>query len=157
MIFESNCKVDWVGYRYYNVYSSRMRQGAFYTQVFPIFYNKIKNGEDITIFGDGSQTMDLIHADDIARANMLGLESDVSGEFFNVGSGSETKVSELAEIMMSIMDKKVDIIYKDGDSQKVKNRRSSTEKIKTLLNFTPLIKVKEGLTQYVNAVECNDT
>ena len=36
MIFESNCKVDWVGYRYYNVYSSRMRQGAFYTQVFPM-------------------------------------------------------------------------------------------------------------------------
>jgi len=156
MIFESNCKVDWVGYRYYNVYSSRMRQGAFYTQVFPIFYNKIKNGEDITIFGDGSQTMDLIHADDIARANMLGLESNVSGEFFNVGSGSETKVSELAEIMMDIMDKKVDIIYKDNDSQKVKNRRSSTSKINKMLGFIPKVKVRDGLESYLTSVGNDD-
>tara|TARA_Y100000310_G_scaffold131621_1_gene130790 strand:- start:5099 stop:5737 length:639 start_codon:yes stop_codon:yes gene_type:complete len=152
MIFQSNCKVDWLGYRYYNVYSDRMRQGAFYTQVFPIFYNKIKNGEDITIFGDGSQTMDLIHADDIARANMLGLESGASGEFFNVGSGSETKVSELAEIMMDIMDKKVNIIYKDDDSQKVKNRRSSTSKINKILDFSPVVKVRDGLASYINSV-----
>ena len=156
MIFESNCKVDWVGYRYYNVYSSRMRQGAFYTQVFPIFFNKIKNGKDITIFGDGSQTMDLIHADDIARANMLGLESNVSGEFFNVGSGSETKVSELAEIMMDIMDKKVDIIYKDNDSQKVKNRRSSTSKINKMLGFIPKVKVRDGLESYLTSVGNDD-
>tara|TARA_Y100000034_G_C6902145_1_gene417505 strand:- start:2947 stop:3891 length:945 start_codon:yes stop_codon:yes gene_type:complete len=152
MIFESNCKVDWLGFRYYNVYSDRMREGAFYTQVFPIFYNKIKNGENIIIYGDGSQTMDLIHADDISRANMLGLESDVSGEFFNVGSGSETKVLELAEIMMDVMDKKVNIIYKDDDSQKVKNRRSSTDKIKAMLGFVPKIKVRDGLSKYVGTM-----
>ena len=153
MIFRSNCKVDWLGYRYYNVYSDRMREGAFYTQVFPIFYNKIKNGEDITIFGDGSQTMDLIHADDIARANILGLESEVTGEFFNVGSGKETKVSELAKTMMDIMNKRVKIVYKDDDSQKVKNRRSSTNKIKTLLGFSPNIKVKDGLRRYVSVMD----
>ncbi|MAG26599.1 hypothetical protein CMI47_13740 [Candidatus Pacearchaeota archaeon] len=152
MIFESNCKVDWLGFRYYNVYSDRMREGAFYTQVFPIFYNKIKKGENIIIYGDGSQTMDLIHADDISRANMLGLESDVSGEFFNVGSGSETKVLELAEIMMDVMDKKVNIIYKDDDSQKVKNRRSSTDKIKAMLGFVPKIKVRDGLSKYVGTM-----
>jgi nucleoside-diphosphate-sugar epimerase len=59
-----------------------MREGAFYTQVFPIFYKAITNNKPITIYGDGSQTMDLIHAEDIAEANMLGLESDVTGEFF---------------------------------------------------------------------------
>tara|TARA_B100000287_G_C20624260_1_gene777121 strand:- start:227 stop:1165 length:939 start_codon:yes stop_codon:yes gene_type:complete len=149
MIFESNCKVDWLGYRYYNVYSDRMREGAFYTQVFPIFYNKINNGEDITIFGDGSQTMDLIHADDIARANMMGLESDVTNEFFNVGSGEETTVTDLAKTMMDIMKLKVNIIYKNDDSQKVKNRRSSTKKINDLLGFTPKVKVKDGLTKYI--------
>jgi UDP-glucose 4-epimerase len=151
MIFESNCKVDWLGFRYYNVYSDRMREGAFYTQVFPIFYNKIKNGEDINIFGDGSQTMDLIHSEDIARANMMGLESDITEEFFNVGSGSETTVTELAELMMDIMDKKVDIVYKDDDSQKVKNRKSSTNKINQLLNFVPKVKVRDGLAQYIES------
>ena len=100
--------------------------------------------------------MDLIHADDIARANMLGLESNVSGEFFNVGSGSETKVSELAEIMMDIMDKKVDIIYKDNDSQKVKNRRSSTSKINKMLGFIPKVKVRDGLESYLTSVGNDD-
>jgi len=153
MIFESNCEVDWLGFRYYNVYSDRMREGAFYTQVFPIFYNKINNGEDITIFGDGSQTMDLIHADDIANANVMGLESDVTNEFFNVGSGKETTVVELAEIMMGIMNKKVEIIYKDDDSQKVKNRRSSTDKINNLLDFTPRVKIVDGLKSYIESMK----
>tara|TARA_R100000030_G_C3235714_1_gene119353 strand:+ start:210 stop:1154 length:945 start_codon:yes stop_codon:yes gene_type:complete len=153
MIFESNCEVDWLGFRYYNVYSDRMREGAFYTQVFPIFYNKINNDEDITIFGDGSQTMDLIHADDIANANVMGLESDVTNEFFNVGSGKETTVVELAEIMMGIMNKKVEIIYKDDDSQKVKNRRSSTDKINNLLDFTPRVKIVDGLKSYIESMK----
>lgn len=153
MIFESNCEVDWLGFRYYNVYSDRMREGAFYTQVFPIFYNKINNGEDITIFGDGTQTMDLIHADDIANANVMGLESDVTNEFFNVGSGKETTVVELAEIMMGIMNKKVEIIYKDDDSQKVKNRRSSTDKINNLLDFTPRVKIVDGLKSYIESMK----
>ena len=149
MIFRSNCKTDWLGYRYYNVYSDRMKQGALYTQVFPIFYDKIKNGEAITIYGDGSQTMDLIHAEDIARANMLGMTSNVTGEFFNVGSGKETKVSELAEMMMEIMGTNTPINFEPTDTQKVKNRRSSTGKIKALLGFTPKVSPKEGLTRYI--------
>jgi len=152
LIFRSECKCDWLGFRYYNVYSDRMRQGAFYTQVFPIFYNKIKNGEPITIYGDGSQTMDLIHAEDIAKANILGLESDVSNEFFNVGSGKETSVLELAKMMMEMMDKEVEINIVPQDSQKVKNRRSSTNKINQLLKFVPTKTVKQGLEQYLNSL-----
>lgn len=152
LILRSECKCDWLGFRYYNVYSDRMRQGAFYTQVFPIFYNKIKNGQPITIYGDGSQTMDLIHAEDIAKANILGLESDVSNEFFNVGSGKETSVLELAKMMMEMMDKEVEINIVPQDSQKVKNRRSSTNKINKLLKFVPTKTVKQGLEQYLNSL-----
>ena len=149
MIFRSNCKVDWLGFRYYNVYSDRMNKGAFYTQVFNIFYDKITNNLPITIYGDGTQTMDLIHAKDIARANTLGMKSNITNEFFNVGSGIETKVSQLAEIMMDIIGNKVEIKYEPNDSQKVKNRRSSTSKIKKLLQFIPTISPIEGLTQYI--------
>lgn len=157
MIFKSNCKVDWLGFRYYNVYSNKMNQGAFYTQVFNIFYDKIKNNLPITIYGDGSQTMDLIHARDIAKANLLGMKSKVTKEFFNVGSGEETKVSKLAEIIMDIMGNKVDINYEPNDSQKVKNRRSSTEKINKLLNFTPEITPIVGLTNFIKSKNDNKT
>ena len=128
-----------------------MRSGAFYTQVFPIFYNKIVAGEPITIYGDGSQTMDLIHAKDIARANILGLESDITQEFFNVGTGIETTVIGLARTMADELDIPLGIKYKTGDTQKVKNRRSSTEKIKKLLNFEPKIDVNTGIKQYVQS------
>ena len=151
MIFESNCNVDWLGFRYYNVYSNRMNEGAFYTQVFNIFKDKIKDNKPITIYGDGNQTMDLIHAKDIAKANIMGMESEVTNEFFNVGSGKETKVSELAKIMMGIIGNKVDINYEPNDSQKVKNRRSSTEKISKLLNFTPEITPTVGLTNFIKS------
>lgn len=149
MIFESNCNVDWLGFRYYNVYSNRMNEGAFYTQVFNIFRDKIKDNKPITIYGDGNQTMDLIHAKDIAKANIMGMESEVTNEFFNVGSGKETKVSELAKIMMGIIGNKVDINYEPNDSQKVKNRRSNTEKISNLLKFTPKIDPIRGLTNFL--------
>jgi UDP-glucose 4-epimerase len=150
MIFLSNCKCDWVGFRYYNVYSERMRQGAFYTQVFPIFYNSIINGSPVKIYGDGKQTMDLIYAGDIARANMLGLESEVTGEFFNVGTGIETSVADLAGLMMEQLGVKVPIEFISNDTQKVKNRKSGTQKINNLLNFIPETSILKGIEKYVN-------
>jgi UDP-glucose 4-epimerase len=150
MIFLSNCKCDWVGFRYYNVYSERMRQGAFYTQVFPIFYNHIINKTPVKIYGDGKQTMDLIYAGDIAKANILGLESDITNEFFNVGTGIETSASDLAQMIMNELDIEVPIEFIPNDTQKVKNRKSGTKKILNLLNFTPETTVLEGVKKYVN-------
>ena len=149
MVFLSHCKCDWIGFRYYNVYSDRMREGAFYTQVFPIFYKAITSNKPITIYGDGSQTMDLIHAQDIAEANMLGLESDVTGEFFNVGSGIETTVVELATRMMSLLKIEVPINLIKEDTQKVKNRKSDLTKINSLLGFIPKVSVLDGLLKYI--------
>ena len=153
MIFLSHAKFDWIGFRYYNVYSERTRGGTFYTQVLPIFYNKIVKDKTITIFGDGNQTMDLIHAEDIARANLLGLESNITGEFFNVGSGKETKVKDLAYLMMNILNKKTNIKFNPDDSQKVKNRRSDTTKIYSMLKFKPKIDLNTGLKRVINTLK----
>lgn len=153
MIFLSHAQFDWIGFRYYNVYSERTRGGTFYTQVLPIFYNKILNGDTITIFGDGNQTMDLIHAADIARANLFGLESDITGEFFNVGSGTETSVNDLAYMMMNIMNKQTKIKYNPDDSQKVRNRRSDTTKISSMLKFKPEIDLNTGLKRVINTLK----
>ena len=79
--------------------------------------------KNITIFGDGTQTMDLIHAEDIARANLLGIESDIQNEFLNVGTGIETTVLDLANLMMAIMDTQTKVNFFPEDSQKVKSRQ----------------------------------
>ena len=153
MIFLSHAKVKWLGFRYYNVYSERMNQGAFYTQIFPIFYNSIKNGEELIIYGDGNQTMDLIHAEDIAEANIMGVNSAVSNEYFNVGNGISTSVNELAYVMMEKMGKKVNIQYVEKDVQKVKNRKSCTKKIFNMLGYKPRITLEYGIQRYIKNKE----
>jgi len=153
MIFLSHCTTEWLGFRYYNVYSERLGLGTFYTQVFPTFYDGIKSGKGITIFGDGTQTMDLIHAEDIARANLLGIESDIQNEFFNVGTGIATTVLELANLMMAIMDTETKVNFFPEDSQKVKSRKSDTKKINKLLGFTPSIDVHSGVTRIIQALD----
>jgi UDP-glucose 4-epimerase len=154
MMFLSEATFPWIGFRYYNVYGERQRSGTYYTQVLKIFYDQIKRGGPLRIFGDGTQTMDMIHALDIARANILGMKSEtIQNEFFNVGTGIETSVYELATKLMKILHTEISIEYISEDSQKVRRRKSHTEKIKTLLGFEPGISVDEGLKRYVDYLE----
>ncbi len=85
----------WVGLRYYNVYSERQRRGHLYTQVIPKWAHEITTSGRLTINDDGSQTMDLIHAEDVARANVAAMVSETNNEQFNIGTGVETSVRQL--------------------------------------------------------------
>jgi UDP-glucose 4-epimerase len=157
MMLLSEAKFPWIGFRYYNVYGERQRSGTYYTQVLKIFYDQIKRGGPLKIFGDGAQTMDMIHALDIARANILGMKNTaIQNVFFNVGTGIETSVYVLAIKLMKIMNKEVEIEYISEDSQKVTRRKSRTEKIKNLLGFEPIINVDEGLKRYIDYLENSD-
>ena len=147
-IFLSQCNVPWLGFRYYNVYSERSTNGALYSQIVPIFAKKILKNEELTVYGDGTQTMDMIHAKDIAEANVLGLFSNVTKEFFNVGTGIETSVNKLIEYFGEVYNIKTKIKYIKDDSQKVKHRKSSIKKITKMLNFKPKIKIIDGLQRF---------
>ena len=101
--------------------------------------------------------MDLIHAEDIARANILGIESDIQREFFNVGTGIETSVLELANLMMEIIGSQTMVNFQPEDIQKVKNRKSDTKKISELLGFTPSIDVYSGVTRVIESLNRSAT
>lgn len=139
----------WVGLRYYNVYSERQRRGHLYTQVIPKWAHDIRTIGEITINDDGSQTMDLIHAEDIARANILACKAEVANECFNIGSGKETSVKELAEMMIEFFGVPVKVHHLDHDPNRVKQRRSATAKAKEMLGFEAQIEATEGLRRCV--------
>ena len=142
--------LPFVGFRYFNIYSERQGLGAFYTQVFQKWIHAIHEGEEIIMYGDGNQTMDLVHSSDAARANILAMFNDeVKNEFFNLGTGVETSLKELLALIEKYLDKKAKVKHIESDPHLVNRRSSSVVKIKGMLNFEPLINVEEGTKRYI--------
>jgi UDP-glucose 4-epimerase len=96
--------LDYVALRYFNVYGPRMDIYGLYTEVLIRWMERIEAGQSPLILGDGLQTMDFVFTEDIARANLLAAEADATDDVFNVGSGTETSLRELAEALLRVMD-----------------------------------------------------
>lgn len=143
-------KVPYVGFRYFNIYSERQGLGAFYTQVFQKWIHAIYNGDEIIMYGDGEQTLDLVHSSDAARANVLAMFNDkVKNEHFNVGTGIETSLKEILSLIEKMLGKKAKVKYVESDPHLVKKRCSSIKKIKEMLDFEPEVSVEEGTKRYI--------
>ncbi|TDD70138.1 NAD-dependent epimerase/dehydratase family protein [Actinomadura rubrisoli] len=102
--FHAMRDLDYVALRYFNVYGPRMDVHGLYTEVLIRWMERITAGEPPLILGDGRQTMDFVYTEDIARANLLAADSAATDEVFNIGSGTETSLRELAETLLRIMD-----------------------------------------------------
>ncbi len=142
--------VPYVGFRYFNIYSERQGLGAFYTQVFQKWIHAIHNGEEITMYGDGEQTLDLVHSSDAARANVLALFNDnVKNEHFNVGTGIETSLKDILKLIEKLLGKKAKVRHVDSDPHLVRRRCASINKISEQLEFKPKVTVEEGTKKYI--------
>jgi len=144
--------LDYVALRYFNVYGPRMDVFGVYTEVLVRWMERIAEGTPPLILGDGSQTMDFVYISDIARANVLAAKSDVSDEVFNVASGEETSLAQLADALLDVMGRS-DLRPEHGPARKVNavNRRlASTAKAKESLGFEATVSLHEGLTRLVS-------
>jgi UDP-glucose 4-epimerase len=95
--------LSYVALRYFNVYGPRMDIHGAYTEVFIRWMDAIAGGRPPVIFGDGTQTMDFVHVADIARANVLAASATATDVVFNIGSGTETSLNELADLLLAVM------------------------------------------------------
>ena len=102
--FRAMYGLDYVALRYFNVYGPRMDVHGLYTEVLVRWMERIADGQPPLIFGDGQQTMDFVFTTDIARANVLAATSDVTEGVYNIASGEETSLLELAEALLRAMD-----------------------------------------------------
>ena len=94
--------LETVIFRYFNIYGERQPTKGQYSPVIGIFDRQKKNGESMTIVGDGSQRRDFTYVGDVVEANILTAESDnkeIAGQVFNVGSGKNHSVLEVAEML----------------------------------------------------------
>jgi UDP-glucose 4-epimerase len=142
--------LDYVALRYFNVYGPRMDVHGAYTEVLVRWMERIARGERPLIFGDGRQTMDFVCVPDIARANILAAEANVTDEVFNVASESETSLNQLAETLLRVMGSEQSIEYGPERSVNgVTRRLADTSAAKEALGFSAEIDLEEGLTQLV--------
>jgi UDP-glucose 4-epimerase len=95
--------LDYVALRYFNVYGPRMDIHGLYTEVLIRWMERIEAGQPPLILGSGSQTMDFVYTEDIARANLLAAASSATDEVFNIGTGVETSLIELAHALLRAM------------------------------------------------------
>jgi UDP-glucose 4-epimerase len=143
--------LPYVALRYFNVYGPRMDIHGKYTEVLIRWMERLDAGQPPLILGDGTQTMDFVYVDDVARANVLALAGEASDEVFNVASGVETSLNDLAAALSRVMNVRRAPEY--GPERKVNavppRRLASTEKAERMLGFRTSIPLEEGLSRLV--------
>jgi UDP-glucose 4-epimerase len=148
--FNDMYELPYVALRYFNVYGPRMDIYGAYTEVLIRWMDRILEGKPPLIFGDGKQTMDFIFSEDIARANLLAKQADVSDDVFNIASGTETSLTGLAEALLSTMGSNLAPEY--GEERKVNpvsRRLADTRRAKEALGFEAKIDLEQGLAKLV--------
>ena len=139
-------QLPYVAFRYFNVYGPRMDLDGVYTEVLVRWMDAIEAGERPRIFGDGTQSMDFVFVEDVARANVAGLQSEVSDEVFNVGTGIQTDLNQLCEMLLKINESPLRPEYHEARKvNNVQSRRATTEKAEKMLGFKAVVDLEAGL------------
>lgn len=151
--FSKRYDLNSIIFRFFNLYGSR--QSMEYAGVITKFLNNIQTNKPLEIFGDGNQTRDFIHIDDVVHCINLGINNLVgkSGRIYNVGSGKSTSISKLANLLVKLTGKNIPIQFKPGIKGDIIHSRTMIHLVKNELNFEPKISFEEGLSRLLQNYE----
>jgi UDP-glucose 4-epimerase len=138
--------VSIIGLRYFNVYG--IGQTNDYAGVITKFFDQIKLNHSPIVFGNGSHTRDFVSVEDVAKANLLSMESSTDFAFLNIGTGIPTSVKELAELMIKLSGKSLEIKYDELPQGDVKESLADVSLAKKLIDWSYDICLKDGLKKY---------
>jgi UDP-glucose 4-epimerase len=142
--------LNYVALRYFNVYGPRMDIYGLYTEVLIRWMERIEAGQSPLILGDGTQTMDFVFTEDIARANLLAASAEVTDEVFNIGSGTETSLTELARALLRAMDSELPLEFGPPRGVNAVTRRlADVSRAAERLGWKAEVSLDEGLRRLV--------
>jgi len=141
-----NLGVSIIGLRYFNVYG--IGQTNDYAGVITKFYDYIQADKSPIIFGDGSQIRDFISVEDVAKVNLLSMQSDTDFAFLNVGTGITTSVKELAYLMIKLSRKSLEPIFDKLPQGDVKESQADVILAKKLIGWTYETSLENGLKKF---------
>ena len=145
--FASIHNIDATILRLFNVFG--IGQSLEYAGVITKFKENIQNNSSLVIFGDGTVTRDFVHVDDIVDAIILAT-SHSKNSIYNIASGTSTSISNLAETMIAISGKDIEIIYQPSRSGDIMFSATDISLAKETLKFIPKISLKRGLEQFMS-------
>lgn len=152
--------LPYVALRYFNVYGPRMDVVGVYTEVLIRWLDAIDAKQPPLIFGDGTQSMDFIFIGDVARANLLAAQSEVSDQVFNIGTGEQTSLNELCNMLLELTGSSLRPEYREARKvANVQRRRAAVQRAADQLHFTAKVSLRDGLRELIewrqslNAVE----
>jgi UDP-glucose 4-epimerase len=127
--------------RYFSVYgpSQRPDMGMFK------FFEAIREGKPINVYGDGEQTRDFTYVSDVVNATILSLEQGLDGEIYNVSGGQQISINKLIELLEKTTNKKIEVIKVDRPKGDQLNTQADTSKIRKYISWKPEIALEEGL------------
>ena len=134
-----------ISFRFFNVYGPRLNTSGQYSAVIGNFLSQIKKKKPLTIVGNGKQTRDFIHVDDLANAFIRVIKSKVVNKIYNLGSGKRTSINTIAKIFGG---KKKFIPIRPGEP---KNSLANISKIKREINWKPKITIEEGIKRLLKS------
>jgi len=140
--------------RIFNTYGPKMRAGDVYGRVVPRFIEQALNGKPITVFGDGTQTRSFTYVrDQVEGILRLAWVEEAMGEVVNIGSNVETKVIELAKIIIQLTNSESEIVFHPLPKDDPRRRCPDITKAKNLLNWRPQVSLEEGLRKTIEWFE----
>ncbi len=145
--FNLNC----ISLRFFNIYG--IGQSEEYAGVISKFLKNIDDNQNLTIFGNGTQTRDFISVDDITMAieNAIMHINGKIGDCYNIGSGDHISIKELAELMIKISGKNLRIEYGPKKIGDIQHSSTSIYLAKNQINFSPKISLKDGLKKLLKS------
>lgn len=148
-LFHKLYGLEWNACRPFNAYGTRMPFSGIYTSAVATFIDVLKNDKPLQMFGNGEQRRDFIYIDDVVSQLILMATSEVHGEAFNCGSGTNTSINELLDMIQKIMGKDIKperIPAQYEPSQTLAEISKANRK----LNWKPTISLEEGLRRTIN-------
>ncbi|MDX6691737.1 MAG: UDP-glucose 4-epimerase [Solirubrobacteraceae bacterium] len=142
--------LETVALRYFNVFGARQDPTSQYAAVIPSFITALLDHHPITIFGDGEQSRDFTHVDNVVEANLLAMDApNVAGQVFNVACGRMVTINELVFVLAELIGAEAETVYAPGRAGEVHRSCASLARARAELGYDPEVDLREGLTRTI--------
>lgn len=141
--------LEYVGLRYFNVYGPRQDYKGAYVAVIMRMLDRLDRGESPIVFGDGEQAYDFVSVRDCAQANVAAMRADVNDRVYNVCTGQQTSIVEVAQLLIELTGQDVGIEFRPEEMSFVRNRIGDPANALADLGFVAELDLSDGLRELI--------